>query len=141
MQSVPAPHLLGARPGARRRVAWLAGLLALVAAVAGTVALAGTRAGSPSPPAARPAAMLIGGVPLQQARCVQWLAGSQTERSRTVSALAYVAGGPSGYGPGATLSQDAAFALFDRTCTSPIAANFLLYEIYNRAAAFRSQAP
>jgi hypothetical protein len=140
VQSVPAPPRLGSR-----RVA-LAGLLAaLAAAVAvGAVLLAApaTAPAPPAKPAVRPSDTLIGGVQLQQARCMQWNAGTAGERDKVAAALSYSVGGAStSGGRGTTLASSEAHGLFDRACASPIAANWLLYELYIRAAGFRSYAP
>jgi hypothetical protein len=132
VQSVPAPHLVE-----RRR--WAATLVGLLAAGAIVVAaVMAWPAGEPSSPAASPALpVLVGGKPLQQARCAQWNAASTSERQAVVAELARVAGGPStSGGSGATLSSSAASDLFTRTCSAPFAQGFLLYELYNRRAAF-----
>jgi hypothetical protein len=138
MQSFPRPHLVTAQPLARRRRIALA-VLALLAVVC-AIALA---AGGSSPTRSSPARYtgLIGGVPLQQARCAQWTAASATERRNTLAALAYVVGGPTPYGPATKLSDSQATALFDRACASRIANGFLLYELYIRAAGYRSYLP
>jgi hypothetical protein len=81
---------------------------------------------------------LIGGVPLQSARCVQWNAGSGAERDRVAAALAHSVGGATPYGRGTTLTSSQAHTLFDNACASPIAQHWLLYELYIRAAGFRS---
>jgi hypothetical protein len=87
---------------------------------------------------APPGVALLGGLPLQQARCEQWLAGSQPERNRALDALHGVVGGPTPYGPATALTRPEAQRLLDRTCSNPIARNFLLYELYTRASGFRS---
>jgi hypothetical protein len=93
----------------------------------------------PHPPAHRSGVALIGGMPIQQARCSQWNAGGTTERDAVVAALASSVGGAStSGGRGTTLMRTEAYALFNRACTSPIAHGFLLYELYIRAAGFRS---
>jgi hypothetical protein len=84
---------------------------------------------------------LVRGVPLQSARCVQWNAGTAAERDRVAAALAHSVGGATPYGPGTTLSSSEAHGLFDRACASPMAKGWLLYELYIRAAGFRSYAP
>jgi hypothetical protein len=82
---------------------------------------------------------LIGGVPIQQARCSQWNAGGVAERDAVVAALASSVGGFStGGGRGTTLTSGESYRLFNRACASPIARGFLLYELYIRAAGFRS---
>jgi hypothetical protein len=114
-------------------------------AVAGVVALAsGGHAVSSAQPeraSARPPGLaLIGGVPLQQARCVQWQQGTTGERRQVVAALAHVVGGPTPYGNGSTLAAADATALFDRACAGQIAQHWLLYEMYIRAAGLSSYA-
>ena len=100
----------------------------------------GTRDRAPARAAPHPSgAALIGGVPIQQARCSQWNAGGVAERDAVVAALASSVGGFStGGGRGTTLMRPEAYALFNRACASPIARGFLLYELYIRAAGFRS---
>jgi hypothetical protein len=89
--------------------------------------------------AARPPVALIGGVPIQQARCAQWNAGGVAERDAVVAALASSVGGAStSGGRGTTLTRTEAYTLFNRACASRIARGFLLYELYIRAAGFRS---
>ena len=86
-----------------------------------------------------PRVALIGGLPIQQARCAQWNAGGAAERQAVVAALAASVGGPStSGGRGTTLTPAEASALFERACASPIAHGFLLYELYIRAAGFHS---
>jgi hypothetical protein len=88
----------------------------------------------PGPPVA-----LIGGVAIQQARCAQWNAGGVAERDAVVAALASSVGGAStDGGRGTTLTRTEAYTLFNRACASQIAKGFLLYELYIRAAGFRS---
>lgn len=133
MQSLPAPPRVVT--GSRR-----SGVAALLAALAAAVAIVGL-ALSTSGPASHSGTGyhgLIGGVPLQTARCVQWNSGSEGERSNVAAALAASVGGGSTYGRGTTLSSSQAHDLFDRACASPIAQNWLLYELYIRAAGFRS---
>jgi hypothetical protein len=81
---------------------------------------------------------LVGGVPLQSARCVQWNAASGAERDNVAAALSHTVGGATPYGPGTTLSTSEAQGLFDRACSNPIAQHWLLYELYIRAAGMRS---
>jgi hypothetical protein len=121
--------------------------VALLAAVA-VVVFALTRPEPPAdalpaaaPPAAKRYDTLIGGVQLQSARCMQWNGGSAAERDRVAGALAYSVGGATPYGPGTTLSTSETHTLFDRACANPIAEHWLLYELYIRAAGFRSYGP
>jgi hypothetical protein len=113
----------------------------LIACALTAVAIANVtpnRADDHARPSGPPAITLIAGVPLQQARCEQWIAGSSGERAAVVDLLAKVAGGASTTGGyGATLSPGATRDLFTRTCAAPFARGFLLYELYNRRAAFR----
>ena len=133
MQSVPAPFGL-----TRPATAFVASLLATFAVVLALASIAD----APSPPRAGHLYRgLIGGMPLQSAHCVQWNAGTSAERDAVAGALAHSVGGATPYGPGTTLSSSQAHSLFDRACSSPIAAHWLLYELYIRAAGFRSYAP
>jgi hypothetical protein len=121
------------RPGAATAVAALAAL-GLWAGVTSNHDVARPSVERPAPPVA-----LIGGVPIQQARCAQWNAGGIAERDAVVAALASSVGGAStSGGHGTTLMRTEAYALFNRACASPIAHGFLLYELYIRAAGFRS---
>lgn len=135
MQSVLTSHRIGARARPARRA------LPLLALAAGVIALAiAAPAGHerPAKPWAPAGVALVGGLPLQQARCEQWLGASQSERDRAMDALHGVVGGPTPYGQATALTRPEAQRLFDRTCSNPIARNFLLYELYTRASGFRS---
>jgi hypothetical protein len=136
VHSVLGSYLIAPRARAGRAAALGMGL-ALACAIAATLApqLAHKRAASRPGPAGL---ALVGGLPLQQARCEQWLTTAQPERDRALDALHGVVGGPTPYGPATALTRDEAERLFDRTCAHPIARNFLLYELYTRAAGFRS---
>jgi hypothetical protein len=132
VQSVPAPS------GLTRHALALG--VALLAAIAVTLAFASAVDAPSSQPGHREALYrgLIGGMPLQSAHCAQWNAGTAAERDNVAGALSYSVGGATPYGPGTTLSSSEAHSLFDRTCANPIAQNWLLYELYIRAAGFRS---
>jgi hypothetical protein len=136
VHSVLGSHLIAPRARAGRGAA-LVLALALACAIASAVAprLGHERAAAAPGPAG---VALVGGLPLQQARCEQWLAAAQPERDRALDALHGVVGGPTPYGPATALTRAEAERLFDRTCSNPIARNFLLYELYTRAAGFRS---
>jgi hypothetical protein len=129
VRAVPRAHLIGATVAA-------GAVLALAVAV--LVSGGGHPAARPSarPSAKRPA--LIGGAPLQRARCAQWQRGTPAQQRAVVDALAATVGGPSGSTRGTTLPPADALALFDRACASPVARNFVLYQIYIQAAAFSS---
>jgi hypothetical protein len=133
MQSVPAPPRL--TPVSRRL-----GLAALLAVLASAVAIGAPGLTAPHPVAkVRPGYNgLIGGMPLQSAHCVQWNAGTAGERDRVAAALSASVGGATPYGPGTTLTSSQAHTLFDNACANPIAQHWLLYELYIRAAGFRS---
>lgn len=76
------------------------------------------------------------GVRLQTATCRDWLAAPPGQRANTVDRLEEVAAGPEGIGT--TLPDEVAGSTFDARCKPRFARAFLLYEIYNRAAGFRS---
>jgi hypothetical protein len=81
---------------------------------------------------------MIGGKPLQQASCEDWMRGSADERAAVVAALKSNVGGPTPYGHGTTLADADAYALFARACARPYARGFMLYIVYARAAAFQN---
>lgn len=78
------------------------------------------------------------GVSLQAASCRDWRAASPQQRSNTVDRLEEVAAGPRE--EGSTLPDDVAYDTLDARCKRELARGFLLYELYNRAAGFRSLA-
>jgi hypothetical protein len=135
VQSVPAPS------GLTRHALALAA--ALLAAIVAGLALAAATDAPWSQPTHAPNVYrgVIAGKPLQSAHCVEWNAGSAAERDNVAAALSYSVGGGTPYGPGTTLTSSEAHGLFDRACSSPIAQHWLLYELYIRAAGFRSYAP
>jgi hypothetical protein len=137
VHSVLRSHLSqrSAVSGQRRAVAFgLATACALALALALAVPLYHD---PPAKPWSPPGVALLGDQPLQSARCEQWLAAGQGERTRALDALHGVVGGPTPYGPATALTRAEAQRLFDRTCSNPIARNFLLYELYTRASGFR----
>jgi hypothetical protein len=137
VQSVPAPHLIAAPTRARRRGSRAAlAVLAAVALVATLPLVAHHRGGGTR--SLTPNVALVGGLPLQQARCEQWLAAGSSERDAALDSLRGVVGGPTSFGPATALTRSEATRLFDRTCARSWARNFLLYELYTRAAGFRS---
>lgn len=140
MRPVQAPAGLSAAPAARpfpARRALLAALLAL--AVAGGILALALSSGGGGSAESRPATgAVIGTVPLQRARCADWVGASGAERDATSRALSTSVGGPTGYGPGSTLTSAQAERLFDGTCARSYTSGWLLYELYIRAAGFRS---
>lgn len=122
--------------------AWAAGILAAAASVA-ALALTATGARAPLVPHSRAAANpngLIHGAPLQRATCSDWNAASGADRALAVSALATTVGGPTEFKGvrGTKLNEAESYQLLDRACAGSIARNFLLYQLYIRAAGFRA---
>jgi hypothetical protein len=138
---VTAPALSAARSRRIRLPLWWVVLLA--AAVIGTLALIHLPATHPRAAAApvNPDTP-IHGQTLQQARCSDWLVATAAEKQAAVTALTAIVGGPTEYRGvrGTTLTRPEAYQLMTNACSSRIARNFLLYELYIRAAAFRSLA-
>jgi hypothetical protein len=116
----------------------------LAACVLAAAAFAATHALSASKPhASAPAPnpdSLIHGARLQSARCSNWLAASAADKALAVRALTAAVGGPTEFKGvrGTTLTEAESYALLNNACSSPIAKHFLLYELYIRAAGFRS---
>jgi hypothetical protein len=130
-------------PRARRTPAAIAAGLVLALALAAGAALVATRdAVHRTAPAARGYDGVLAGAPLQRARCSNWHAASSAERVHAVQALSATIGGAStSGGVGTTLSDAQVGGLFDRVCSTPQTANFVLYLIYARAAAFSRHGP
>jgi hypothetical protein len=78
------------------------------------------------------------GVPLRQADCETWRDAGVRERYAALEALRSFAGDRTGSpgGHGATLDDQDAYDLLDRSCEPPYARAFKLYKLYTRAAAF-----
>jgi hypothetical protein len=75
---------------------------------------------------------------LQTATCREWRAAPHEQRANTVDRLEEVAAGPRM--EGGTLPDDVAYETLQARCSPEFARGFLLYDIYNRAAGFRSLA-
>ena len=78
------------------------------------------------------------GARLQTATCREWRAAPEEQRANTVDRLEEVAAGPRQ--EGGTLPDDVAYETLQARCSPDFARGFLLYDIYNRAAGFRSLA-
>lgn len=76
------------------------------------------------------------GTALQTATCAAWTKASPRQRSNTVDRLEEVAAGPRQ--EGGTLPDALGYSTLEARCKPDYAKGFLLYELYNRAAAFRS---
>jgi hypothetical protein len=110
--------------------------VAAAAAALATVGAAGCGGSKAHGPPAKALASL------QSANCVEWRAIDRGRRIATIHALTRAVGGPvSSGGHGATLSDERAYRLFQNVCRNTFASHFLLYEMYNRAAAFKSLGP
>jgi hypothetical protein len=75
---------------------------------------------------------------MQTASCRDWRAASPQARSNTVDRLEEIVAGPRMEGN--TLPDDVAYQTLDTRCKQQLARGFLLYEIYIRAAGFKSLA-
>jgi hypothetical protein len=75
---------------------------------------------------------------LQTATCRDWRAAPEEQRTNTVDRLEEIAAGPRR--EGGTLPDDVAYETLNARCGPKLARGFLLYDIYNRAAGFRSLA-
>lgn len=74
-----------------------------------------------------------------QLTCTDWGGGTVAERRGTIEQLTMLASGnanPEEVGPNRVLSDEDAYEVLDLTCSRYLARGFLLYEIYNRSAAF-----
>jgi hypothetical protein len=121
-------------PAGRRALIPRAGRVQLAAALA-ALAVAGCGSSKPAKPPAQPLSSL------QSANCLEWRAIDRDRRIATIHALTKAVGGPTNGGRGATLSDARAYRLFQRVCRNTFTSHFLLYEMYNRAAGFKSLGP
>jgi hypothetical protein len=78
---------------------------------------------------------------LQTADCNDWRSANETQRMQLIYSLANAATTPDPENYGPTLSEQAAYSLFQSRCAASYAGTVLLYEIYNRAASFQSLTP
>ena len=104
-------------------------------AVCAAVLVAGCGGDEPAP---EPEGPLGPGARLQTATCREWRAAPEEQRTNTVDRLEEVAAGPRK--EGGTLPDDVAYQTLQARCSPEFARGFLLYDIYNRAAGFRSLA-
>jgi hypothetical protein len=106
--------------------------------VAGALALTSCGgSGSSTPPVAEQGADL--GQPPGLVDCTDWKRANLRQRYGTIREIRDFAGGPVGSEPGghgATLPDDKAYKLFERSCANYYARGFKLYKLYTRAAAF-----
>lgn len=70
------------------------------------------------------------------AQCSDWIAGSEEERFATIADIRGQLNQAGADGPTPDLSDEDAYALFERACANDFAAGFRLYKIYARGAAF-----
>ncbi len=71
--------------------------------------------------------------------CTDWNEGTHEARLGTIGQLTASAGAnanPEDVGPSRTLSDEDAYDALEGTCEHELARGFLLYEVYNRGAAF-----
>jgi hypothetical protein len=114
-------------------------------AIAGcALALGGCGDGSVAAPGATRASAPP--IPLATFNCAQWSASRADIRQTVLDELHGFYGGPvSGHrrtkAYGTVLSDSQATTLFESYCRQPFAANFTLYKLYARAAAFGGGAP
>jgi hypothetical protein len=85
-----------------------------------------------------PARLIPGTAFLGKTTCADWRDAGVERRMVIVQSLAVAATHPDPENPGATLSNGAAYALFQRVCSGSAPDSTLLYESYNRAASFQS---
>lgn len=70
------------------------------------------------------------------AQCSDWNQGSKDERLATIADIRGQVNQAGADGPTPDLSDDAAYALFERACSNDYALGFRLYKLYLRAASF-----
>jgi hypothetical protein len=129
-----------ARPSGRKRSGATLSSGTRIAVLAATVlvlalalaAYVSERPGATGP--ATPATASHGTAFLGTATCANWQAAGVARRLTIIRTLTAAATQPDPENPGATLSQGAAYGLFERACATQPSRSALLYEAYNRAA-------
>ena len=109
---------------------------ARAAAIAAGLALAATAVGCGG--SSKPQRSSGGTAFLQAARCADWRRADKDRRAEIIHTLGRAATKPDPESHGATLSDSRAYAVFQRACSTRASQSSVLYEIYNRAAAFQS---
>jgi hypothetical protein len=114
-----------------------------VALVLGAVMLAGCGTGSSAPVAAKIKTEKVTGVGLvragstaQFADCADWRHGTVDQRRVTIRSIRDQLTPQRSATAESALSDDAAYRLFDKTCSSGITDSLRLYKLYARAQAF-----
>lgn len=69
-------------------------------------------------------------------QCSDWVAGTREQRMVTITDIRAQLNQVNSSGPTPDLSDDDAYALFERACAEDYAIGFRLYKLYARAAAF-----
>jgi len=110
---------------------------ALVASALAGVAAVGGGCGADDGPAAQAGSAGLG-QPVRTADCGGWQDADIRERYDTIEALRAFAGDRTGSpgGHGATIDDEDAYDLLERSCEPSYARSFKLYKLYTRAAAF-----
>ena len=110
--------------------------------------LAACGGGSHTAPRARTETERVGGLGIvragstaQFADCAGWRRGTDEERRATITSLRDQLTPQRSVTAESALSDDAAYRMFDKTCSSGIADSLRLYKIYARAQAFAPFAP
>ena len=109
----------------------------LLAAVGASITLAGCGAAADADRTSSPE-VLLGERP-GKLTCTDWRNGLEAERRGTLGQLHALASGnanPAEVGPNRVLDDDAAYEVLQTACSRTFARGFLLYEVYNRSAAF-----
>lgn len=111
-----------------------------ILALAGAVGGCGTQ---PADPAAASAPAQVTGVGsiragsvAQLAQCSDWNGGTKPERLATIADIRAQVNQAGADGPTPDLTDEAAYALFERACANDYALGFRLYKLYLRAASF-----
>jgi hypothetical protein len=110
----------------------------VLAVVVLALSLTGAAAWKELTPATTPAPLIPGTAFLGKTTCGDWRSAGVDRRMVIVQSLAVAATQPDPENPGATLSNGAAYGLFQRICSGSAPESTLLYESYNRAASFQS---
>ena len=116
-----------------------------IAAIAATAVVGATSGCGAEPQDTAPAAAaqpvtgvgsIRAGSVAQLAQCSDWNDGTRAERLATIADIRAQVNQAGADGPTPDLTDDDAYALFQRACSNEFAVGFRLYKLYLRAASF-----
>ena len=108
----------------------------IASAILAALALAGCGENAAAPSAAKPVGHESAGSVVQFADCTDWRAGTRSEREATVQALRGQLTPQRSQTAASPLSDERAYAIFEKACAPVYSQSLRLYKLYARAQGF-----